>query len=102
MEGYRGPAPFPMATYCQSMKAGTRVEGYRGGTYTIWRDIEEIYAGVGNARNGGVLLGVGTDIYVARKELVGELNSPMTRWLSKVLMVDVTVSVSSAGFLVRS
>eukprot|EP00959_Pyramimonas_sp_CCMP1952_P235630 4924364-Pyramimonas_sp.AAC.1 len=36
-----------MATYCQSMKAGTRVEGYRGGTYTIWRDIERVCTRLG-------------------------------------------------------
>eukprot|EP00959_Pyramimonas_sp_CCMP1952_P412413 8642520-Pyramimonas_sp.AAC.2 len=36
-----------------------------------------------------------TDIYGLREEFVGELNSPVTRWLNKVLMVNSTVPVSS-------
>eukprot|EP00959_Pyramimonas_sp_CCMP1952_P366137 7668559-Pyramimonas_sp.AAC.1 len=40
-------------------------------------------------------VGLDTDIYGARKELVGELNYRVTRWFNKVLMVNSTVSVSS-------
>eukprot|EP00959_Pyramimonas_sp_CCMP1952_P340716 7136664-Pyramimonas_sp.AAC.1 len=36
-----------------------------------------------------------TRAYDIRKELTGELNSPVKRWLNKVLTVNSTVSVSS-------
>eukprot|EP00959_Pyramimonas_sp_CCMP1952_P284823 5954615-Pyramimonas_sp.AAC.1 len=36
-----------------------------------------------------------TRTYDVRKELTGKLNSQVIRWLSKVLRVDSTVSVSS-------
>eukprot|EP00959_Pyramimonas_sp_CCMP1952_P347722 7283845-Pyramimonas_sp.AAC.1 len=40
-------------------------------------------------------LGLDTDIYGVRKELAGELNFRVTRWLNKVLTAKFTVSVSS-------
>eukprot|EP00976_Prorocentrum_cordatum_P055474 1119426-Prorocentrum_minimum.AAC.4 len=40
-----------------------------------------------------------TRTYGLRKELVGELNSRVVRWLNKVSRVNSTVSVSSPNFL---
>eukprot|EP00976_Prorocentrum_cordatum_P025968 526992-Prorocentrum_minimum.AAC.1 len=47
----------------------------------------------GASQDREVLAGLDTRQYDVCKELVGELNSQVTRWLSKVLMVHFTVSV---------